>query len=78
MMEALRSSETSVVTKATRRNIKEDGILHTKALAYVIIAGINLWTTLSSDQLCLSEPLVRKPTLDIKRQSLVGEVSTSF
>jgi hypothetical protein len=28
MMEALRSSKTSILTRAARRNIRDDGILH--------------------------------------------------
>jgi hypothetical protein len=28
MMEAIRSSETLIITRTTRRNIPEDGILH--------------------------------------------------
>jgi hypothetical protein len=32
MMEAMRSSETSVLTRATQRHIPEDGILHNHRL----------------------------------------------
>jgi hypothetical protein len=45
MMEALRSSETSVLTRATRRNIPEDGILHShhreNLKSYIALTG---WT----------------------------------
>jgi hypothetical protein len=45
MMEVLNSSETSVLTRATRRSIPEDGILHSHRLeipkSYIALTG---WT----------------------------------
>jgi hypothetical protein len=45
MMEALRSSETSVLTRATRHNIPEDAILHSHCRenlkSYIALTG---WT----------------------------------
>jgi hypothetical protein len=45
MMEALSSSETPVLTRATRRNIPEDGILHSdrreNLKSYIVLTG---WT----------------------------------
>jgi hypothetical protein len=48
MMEALRSTKASVLTRATRRNIREDDILHShrrKNLKYFIAvsAEAHLW-----------------------------------
>jgi hypothetical protein len=45
VMKAILSSETSVLTRATRRNIPEDGILHSYSrenlISYIALTG---WT----------------------------------
>jgi hypothetical protein len=47
MKEALSSSETSVLTRATRRNTPEDGILHSHCRenlkSYIALTGWALW-----------------------------------
>jgi hypothetical protein len=40
MMEALRSSETSVLTRATRRNIPEENILHQRLYPQILISWV--------------------------------------
>jgi hypothetical protein len=47
MMETLRFSETSVLTRSTRRNIPEDGMLHSyrreNLKSYVALTGWAMW-----------------------------------
>jgi hypothetical protein len=46
MTEAIRSSETSVLTRATRRHITVDGILHSHCRENLRSYNHNIWLTL--------------------------------
>jgi hypothetical protein len=60
MMEALRSSETSVLTRSTRRNIPEEGILHVQACT--CHDGVNTGRTCVSAVLCWHPIAIRVDT----------------
>jgi hypothetical protein len=67
MMEAIRSSETSVIIRTTRRNIPEDGILHNVLFMRLGIAviGRNSWhESLLCDWVTLKVLLVSRKDID--------------
>jgi hypothetical protein len=69
MMEAVRSSETSVLTRATRRSVPEDGILHGHRRE-------NLKSCMASDMLT-PEPIAREfyCHLSLMSECLLGNCS---
>jgi hypothetical protein len=44
MMDVVRSLETSVITRATRRNIPEDGILHRQQLYVTVDRTLHIYS----------------------------------
>jgi hypothetical protein len=72
MMEELRSSETSVLTRATWRNIPDDGVLR-KQIQFPKLC-VFCYLAFRTKQKKTPWPLVRKRSIPTERPPLIDEI----